>query len=255
MLRIELRKLIPYRTAWIILLLYPALLGATVAGAGGVSVNGQAIGQALYALPELWQKLTFIAGYFALLPAFLLIMLITDEFQFRTFRQQVIDGASREQLALGKLQVALLFTVWGVLSVLLVGVYFGLMHNPTANLAEVLAPAPTALLLTGAQLLGYLSLAALLALLLRKSTPAIVALLLYVWVAERLIRYFLPDELDRFLPVKALDSLTPSPFQQTINTMLGPGGELPPLQALPLALGYVLLFWLLSTALLRVRDL
>ncbi|WP_262490539.1 hypothetical protein [Hymenobacter sp. CRA2] len=40
MLRTELRKLLPYRTAWIILLLFTGLLAATVAGAGSVNVNG-----------------------------------------------------------------------------------------------------------------------------------------------------------------------------------------------------------------------
>ncbi|KUG07662.1 ABC transporter permease [Solirubrum puertoriconensis] len=255
MLRTELRKLLPYRTAWVILLLFSALLAATVAGAGGVTVNGQTLGAALYALPGMWAKLAYIAGYFSLLPAFLLIMVITDEFQYRTFRQQLIDGTSREQLLLDKLMVALLLTLWGMLSVLIAGVFFGLTRNPDATLANVFGGAAEPLLLYGLQLLGYLSIAALLALLIRKSTPAIVALLLYVWVAERLVRYFLPDAVDRFLPIKAMDMLTPSPFAQTLDTMLGPSGALAPTQAAVVALGYVGLCWLLGAFLLRTRDL
>ncbi|GAB2942758.1 hypothetical protein GCM10027048_04260 [Hymenobacter coalescens] len=255
MLKTELRKLLPYRTAWVILLLFTALLAATVAGAGGVSVNGSQLGLALYALPGLWTNLVYIAGYFSLLPAFLLIMLITDEFQYRTLRQQVIDGASREQLVFDKLQVGLLLTAWCVVSVLAVGLFFGLTRAPGAEAGQVLAAAPRPLLLYAAQLTGYLALAALLAVLIRKSTPAIVALLLYVWVVERLIRYFLPDAIDRFLPVKALDILTPSPFAQTLDTVLGPSGALLPGEAVPVALGYAALFWLLSVLLLRTRDL
>ncbi|RAK69899.1 ABC transporter permease subunit [Hymenobacter edaphi] len=255
MLRTELRKLLPYRTAWVILLLFTGLLAATVAGAGGVNVNGQQLGQALYALPGLWPNLTYLASYFSLLPAFLLIMLITDEFQYRTLRQQVIDGASREQLVLDKLLVAGLLVAWALLSVLLVGAYFGLTRAPNASLPAVLAAAPRPLLLYAAQLLGYLSLAALLAVLIRKSTPAIVALLLYVWVVERLIRYFLPDSIDRFLPIKALDILTPSPFAQTLDTVLGPSGALLPGEAVPVALAWAAGFWLLSAAVLRTRDL
>lgn len=254
MLKTELRKLLPYRTVWIILLLFTALLAATVAGAGGVNVNGQQLGQALYALPGLWTNLTYLASYFSLLPAFLLIMVITDEFQYRTLRQQIIDGASREQLVFDKLLVALLLTGWAVLSVLVVGVFFGLTRT-NATAADILQAAPRPLLLYATQLLGYLSLAALLALLIRKSTPSIVALLLYVWVVERLVRYFLPDEIDRFLPMKALDILTPSPFAQTLDTVLGPSGALLPGQAVPVALGYAAVFWLLSLALMRTRDL
>lgn len=254
MLTTELRKILPYRTAWIILLLFTALLAATVAGAGGVSVNGSTLGQAMYALPGLWPNLTYLASYFSLLPAFLLIMLLTDEFQYRTLRQQVIDGTPRGQIILDKLLVSLLLVGWAVLSVLAVGLFFGLTRT-AAGAGELLAAAPRPLLLYAAQLLGYLSLAALLAVLVRKSTPAIVALLLYVWVAERLIRYGLPDSIDRFLPVKALDILTPSPFASTLDTVLGPSGALLPGQAVPVALAWAALFWLLSAALLRTRDL
>lgn len=253
--RTELRKLLPHRTVWVVMLLFTALLGAMVAGAGTMTVNGQTVGKALYAVPGIWPKLAYIASFFSLLPAFLLIMLITDEFQYRTFRQQIIDGATRQELVLAKLQVAGLLTLWGALSVLLLGLFFGLTRNPDATLAGVLAAAPKAVALYAVQLMGYLALAALLAVLLRKSTPGIVALLLYVWAVEPLIRYFLPDSLDRFLPIKALNILTPSPFAETIDTMLGPSGALLPTEAVPVALAYVVLFWLLSVALLRARDL
>lgn len=254
MLKTELRKLLPYRTVWIILVLFTALLAATVAGAGSVTVNGSRLGQALYALPGLWTNLVYLASYFSLLPAFLLIMLITDEFQYRTLRQQIIDGASREQVILAKLLMAVLLAGWAVLSVLAVGLFFGLTRT-NDSVADILAAAPRPLLLYATQLLGMLALAALLAVLIRRSTPTIVALLLYVWVVERLIRYFLPDDIDRFLPIKALDILTPSPFAQTIDTVLGPSGALLPGQAVPVALAYAALFWLLSTLLLRTRDL
>ncbi|SHJ48405.1 hypothetical protein SAMN02745146_3210 [Hymenobacter daecheongensis DSM 21074] len=253
MLRAELRKILPYRTVWFILLLYAALLALFVSVGSGVVINGQPVGNTLYAFPELWHKLSYVASYFNLLLGILLIILITDEFQFRTFRQQVIDGSSVAALVQGKLAVSALLAAFGVLTVLAVGLFFGLTRSPAS--AGQAGQQLGAVLLYGAQALGYLALAALLAFLLRKSGPAILAFMLYAWVVEPLSRLLVPDEIDRYFPTKVFSALTPTPGQELLDTVTGPSSALLPTQALPLALAYAALFWLLSYLLLRNRDL
>ncbi|UOQ51469.1 ABC transporter permease [Hymenobacter cellulosivorans] len=253
MFRAELRKILPYRTVWVILLLYVVLLAGFVSVGGSVTVNGQQLGNTLYAFPELWSRLAYVASYFNLLLGILLIILITDEFQFRTFRQQVIDGSSVAGLVQGKLAVSGLLALYGVLAVLGVGFFFGLTRS-----AETLGRATEtigAVLLYGVQALGYVSLAGLLGFLLRKAGPAFLGFLLYAWVVEPLLRFGTPDQLDRFFPVKILDSLTPTPGRELLATVAGPSSALLPTQAAPLALAYIGLFWLLSYLLLRSRDL
>ncbi|MBC6990156.1 ABC transporter permease [Hymenobacter sp. BT491] len=253
MLRAELRKLLPYRTAWVILVLYAVLLAIFVSVGGNVVINGQRVGQTLYAFPAVWSKLSYAASYFNMLLSILLIILITDEFQFRTFRQQVINGASQLDLIQGKMAVSALLTLFGTTAVLIIGFYFGLTRAP-----ETAASATTnlsAVALYAVQALGYLALAALLAFLIRRSGAAILLFLLYSWVVEPLIRFSLPDELDRFFPMKILASLTPTPGQEMLDTVTGPNGSFTATEALPFAIGYIGLFWLLSYALLRNRDL
>ena len=97
--------------------------------------------------------------------------------------------------------------------------------------------------------------AALLAVLVRRSGPSILLFLLYAWIAEPLLRFSLPDTLDRYLPAKVLNSLTPMPGQEVLDTMTGPSAALLPTQALPLALVYTALFWGVSYLVLRNRDL
>lgn len=253
MISAELRKVLPYRTVWIVLVLYAVLLALFVAAGGSVTLNGQRVGETLYTFPGLWDKLVYVASYFTLLLGIVLIILIADEFQFRTFRQQVIDGASVGELVQGKLAVSVGLAVFGMAVVLGVGFYFGVTRA-----ADTLAQAPrglSAVLLYGAQALGLLALAALLAVLVRRSGPAILLFLLYAWVAEPLLRFALPDELDRYLPAKVFNSLTPLPVQAALDTVTGPSSALLPGQALPLALAYTALFWVLSFLLLRNRDL
>jgi ABC-2 type transport system permease protein len=253
MFRAELRKVLPYRTVWIILLLFVVLLALFVSAGGSVMLNGQQVGATLYTFPGLWQKLTYVASYFNLLLGILLIILITDEFQFRTFRQQVIDGASVAELLQNKLLLSALLAVFGMLTVLGLGFYFGLTR--AAETANQAAEGITGVALYGMQILGLLSMAALVAVLVRRSGPGILLFLLYAWVAEPLLRFSLPDSLDRFLPAKVFNSLTPLPGQEMLDTVTGPSSALLPTEALPLALVYTALFWGLSYLILRNRDL
>ncbi|MCR5886277.1 ABC transporter permease [Hymenobacter sp. J193] len=253
LLHAELRKLLPYRTVWILLVLYAVLLAGFVGMSGGTVINGKPMGNSLYAFPGVWSRLTYVASYFNLLLGILLIILIADEFQFRTFRQQVLDGLSRADLIQGKLGIAVGLTTYATLVVLGIGLFFGLTRGPEAAPGAVTAELG-AVGLYAVQALGYLSLAALLAFALRKSGLAILAFLLYGWVAEPLVRSQLPDSLDRYFPGKLLSALTPTPGQELLDTVAGPSGALLPTQALPIALAYVALFWLLSYLLLR-RDL
>ena len=192
LLRAEIRKLLPYRTVWVVLLLFAGLLAFFVSVGGNVTINGQTAGNSLYAFPGLWGKLAYVASYFHLLLGILLIILITDEFQFRTFRQQLIDGASPAGLVQGKVAVSGLLTVFGAIVVLLVGLYFGLTHadDTSVSATEGLFDA---LLRYAVQALGYLSLAALFGFLIRKSGPAILLFLLYSWVIEPLLRLPVAD--------------------------------------------------------------
>jgi ABC-2 type transport system permease protein len=251
--RAELRKILPYRTVWIILLAYAVLLLLFVSAGGSLNVNGQPLGDSLYVFPGLWEKLTFVASYFTMLLGILLVILVTDEFQFRTFRQQVIDGSSVAGLLQNKLAVSGLLAGFAVLVVLGIGTYFGLTRA-AGTVAQATAGLP-AVLLYGVQVLGVLALAALVAVLVRRSGAAILLFLLYLWVAEPLLRLSLPDELDRYLPAKIFNSLTPMPGQELMATVTGPSMALLPSQALPLALAYTALFWSLSYLLLRSRDL
>lgn len=251
--RAELRKILPYRTVWIILLAYAVLLWLFVAAGGNMTVNGQQLGESLYGFPGLWEKLGYVASYFTMLLGVLLIILITDEFQFRTFRQQVIDGSSVSGLVQNKLAVSGLLAGFAVLVVLATGTYFGLTRA-AGTVAQATAGLP-AVLLYGVQVLGVLALAALVAVLVRRSGAAILLFLLYLWVAEPLLRLALPDKLDRYLPAKVFNSLTPMPGREVLATVTGPSLALLPTQALPLALAYTALFWSVSYLLLRSRDL
>lgn len=78
-----------------------------------------------YDFDKTWQTTSYASGMILLLPALLLIMLITNEFSFRTHRQNIIDGWSRLQFIHVKLVIALIVALLSTLLVFITALSFG----------------------------------------------------------------------------------------------------------------------------------
>ncbi|KAF0237319.1 MAG: hypothetical protein FD183_1561 [Chitinophagaceae bacterium] len=56
-----------------------------------------------FAFPETWHTVAYFSSFFVLLPSILVIMLVTNEYNYKTHRQNIIDGWSRSQFITSKL--------------------------------------------------------------------------------------------------------------------------------------------------------
>lgn len=78
-----------------------------------------------FAFPEAWHTVAFFSSIFIFIPAILVIMFITNEYTFKTQRQNVIDGWSRNQFMWSKfidvLMIALLVTILYTVVTLAIG--------------------------------------------------------------------------------------------------------------------------------------
>ena len=254
LLRTELRKILPYRTFWVILGIFVALLFLIVRGSSSIEINGQKAGTELYNFPDIWMKLTYIASYFNLLLGILVIILVTDEFSFRTLRQQVIDGYFRTDVIAAKLLVVVLIALFATLVVTALGLGFGYAYTENLTTQKVTGNMMY-LVYYFVQALGYMALALFFGFLIRKNGLAIIAFLIFSKVIEPILRYPLDDNLDKFFPMKTLSSLTPMPGQDVLDSAFGATLELAPETAVFPAILYIVLFTGLSYLLLKVRDL
>ncbi|MEP7109107.1 MAG: ABC transporter permease [Ferruginibacter sp.] len=78
-----------------------------------------------YNFDKTWQTTSYASGWLLLLPALLLIILVTNEFSYRTHRQNIIDGWSRQQFIHVKIFMAFLTAVSATLLVFLTALVFG----------------------------------------------------------------------------------------------------------------------------------
>jgi ABC-2 type transport system permease protein len=254
LLRIEFHKLFPYRTFWVILGIYVLLLVVLVYASSTIVINGESLGTATYQFPAIWSRLTYIASYFNLLLGILMIVLVTDEYSFRTMRQQVIDGLSRAELVLAKLYVAVAVAVVATLFLFVLGLYFGLLYSTDKSTAAMFSQVDF-LSYYFVQAVAYMALAMLFAFFIRKSGLSIIAFIAYAKIIEPVIHFNINDQWDKYMPMKVLSSLTPMPGQELLDQLTTPTGLLSPQWATLPALFYTALFLAGSYATLKFRDL
>ena len=56
-----------------------------------------------FSFPEVWHTIAYLSSFLVFIPAVLVIMLITNEYQYRTQRQNILDGWSRDQFIWAKM--------------------------------------------------------------------------------------------------------------------------------------------------------
>lgn len=254
LLRTEFRKILPYRTFWVIIAIYALLMLLILYSSSSVHINGKELGSETYQFPGLWMRITYVAHFFNLLLGILLIVLVTDEYSFRTIRQQVIDGLSRAEVVLAKFYVVLTLAVVSTLFLLALGLYFGLVYSANKSVSVMFSQADY-LSYYWIQAVAYMSLAMFFGFLIRKSGLAIIAFIAYTKIIEPLIHFKLPDDIDKYFPMKALDSLTPMPGKELFGQLTSPIDQLAPEWAALPSLLYTGLFLALTYTILKIRDL
>ncbi|MBX7127404.1 MAG: ABC transporter permease subunit, partial [Cyclobacteriaceae bacterium] len=141
LLQIEFKKLRHYRTFWVIGGLYFLTLGMTTAtgmeflkmlvrlGAQfDTQVNINRI--PIYHFPDVWHNLSYISGFFKIVLAMLVVISVTNEFTYRTLRQNVIDGLSRWEFLEAKILMNAVLSLVSVGMVFVIAFITGLIYTP-----------------------------------------------------------------------------------------------------------------------------
>lgn len=193
-----------------------------VASSLRLNIQGVTV-EKIFHFPHIWNTLAWIASWFNLLLGILAIILVSNEFQFRTFRKHLMDGLTRNEILLGKVLVFSSIAIYTMILVFGSGLLFGIIQSPTfdfVNFTQGLPYLPVLFL----QSLGYMLMAMLFAFMFRNTALSIVAFILYFFPLEPIFRLMIPDAAIKFLPVKVIANLTPMPDFISISL----GDSLPP---------------------------
>lgn len=232
LLKIEWLKLKNYRTFWILSLLYLISIYGINYIVYTIQENiynakqakGMAemvIGLRPYSFPTVWQMTSYVSSYLLFLPGLLLIISITNEYSYKTNRQNIIDGWSRKDFISVKLVLAVIVAFISMLMVFFTALSFGYSSGSSFNYKNI-----HYLGYFFIQTLSYSMVALLFSLLFKRGALAIGVFFLYSLVLENLIAkplsYYFNDA-GRFFPLESTDTLIPLPaFEDVQRQMSSP---------------------------------
>jgi len=144
----------------------------------------------LYDFPDIWQNLTYVASFFKIFPAFLVIITVSNEFNYRIIRQNIIDGLSKKEWLLSKILFLQALALTATLLLFLIGLITGLIYAHPDSMPYLFSSL-TFLFAYFLDVFIYLLLALLLTLLIRRAGLVIVGLFMYTFMIEPLVAQLL----------------------------------------------------------------
>jgi len=268
-IKLEFIKTLGYPGFRTIVILHAALFLLVVIIGAQVNLQFQGIKlDVLVSFPYVWETLSWIGSWFNILLGILAIILVGNEFQFRTFRKQIIDGASRNQLLNAKMVVMATLAIYALVLVLLSSFLLGFIYSDSVTFSSIFEKFPFVLVLF-VQSFAYMMLGMLFALLLKNNAISIVTFILFFFPGEPILRAFFPDSIDRFFPIKIISNLTPMPDFLGIASkqMIQINGKSPSFQSMGLmpdtisvwaatlvCLAYIVLFYFLSKYIIERKN-
>ncbi|MDT8393190.1 MAG: ABC transporter permease subunit [Bacteroidales bacterium] len=264
LLKIEYKKIRGSRVFWILTGLYALLIIVFFFGIQGViddlaqEANKKSPiplpGMSAYSMPEIWHNLTYVAGYFKIFLGVVIIILITNEYSYKTIRQNVITGFSRWDFISSKFLTIGVLSLAATILVFIIGMILGLMYTEGITAGKVFGKTEF-LLAYFLEIYAFLMMCLFVGILVKRSGFAIGLLLLYYYIVEPIARYKLPDTVGDFFPKKAIGTLIDIP-NTSIMRLFGVEFQdyISPWDAL-LVIAYVMLFGYFSYLILKKRDL
>lgn len=165
-----------------------------------------------FTFPEVWHTVAYFSSLFVFIPAVVIIMFISNEYAFKTHRQNIIDGWSRRQFVTSKLIDVLLISAIITILYSAVSLVMGF-----ANHERLLQDTWGMFYYAGLfalQTFAQLSIAFLVGFLVRKAFMALGVFLFYYIIFEpiivNLLRIYGNDN-GRYLPLEISDRLIPVP--------------------------------------------
>ncbi len=224
LLSIEWLKISKYTTFWVLsgmfmvlLLLWNWGISSGLMKLGGGDINILSVN---YTFPAVWANVAYWTKFFSGLIAIIIIILTTNEFQYRTNRQNVIDGWERQQFYHAKWLIVLAFGIIVTAYTFLQGLFFALAHG--AHLADA-AENTVKIFHTFILTLNYFGFALTLSLFLKRSGMAIIIFLVYAYAIELMLCQFLNWKIDAhpgyFLPMQCSAELLSFPMTDMLKKM------------------------------------
>lgn len=216
LLNIDLKKLTSYRTFWIICGLYFLTLGTTTASGmeflKWLASLGMQFGTEikvnripLYHFPDIWLNLLWFSGLLKIMLGIMVVISITNEFTYRTIRQNIIDGLSRWEFLLSKILTNVLLSLMSMVMVSFIILVTGVIYSPELTFDKITTDMDFVLAYF-LEVFFFLSYALMLGFLIQRSGLTII-LLMTTQMIEGIIKANIDDYVPWLIPYFPMQSI------------------------------------------------
>lgn len=273
LLEIELHKLKHNRAskvliiAYFILLTSIALFAAIKFDIGPIKFHLAELG--IFNFPYIWHFNTFIAAFFKLFLAIVIVSMMANEYSNKTLKQNLIDGLSKKEFILSKFYTVVLFSVISTIFIFITSFILGLIFSNYNELGIIVSDLEYFIAFF-VKLVGFFSFCLFLGILVKRSAFALGFLFLWQFfegIIYGLLRWKTTPEFAsgtmNFFPLNAMSNLIKEPFSRlsAVKTMANQVGEnlnqdyAVHWNSIVIVLAWTALFIFLSFRLLKKRDL
>lgn len=238
LLNIELQKLRYNRSAKVISIIYFVLI-TFIALIASIEFNFgdfhfRVADQGIFNFPFIWHFNTYMAAILKLFLAVVIVSMMSNEYSYRTLKQNLIDGLSKKEYLLSKFLMVLLFAGVSTLFIFVVSLILGLMFSDYNEIGIIFS----GLQYIGAyflKLVAFFSFCLFLGVLVKRSAFALGFLIVWQiveWLAYGLMKWQVfkdsevADKISIVFPLNAMANLIKEPFSrlgaiQSAATQLG----------------------------------
>jgi ABC-2 type transport system permease protein len=273
LLNIEYSKVKNYASFWVILVIYAIVIPLIIWGISSFQLGDPKTplyweGSSVLKFPVVWNSVTWVASWFNILLGILIVLIICNDFNFRTFKQNVIDGLSKQQVIASKFLFLIALATAVTLYTFLLSVIFGSIFSTGGSMFDQIYYLGIYFI----QTIGYFTLAFIFSILLRKTALSIIVFTLAIFINPILtgiVSLTIGDSsFVQFLPINVISELTPFPLQWLTDMMQmnpDPEAQKQGLEAASLVISqpirtvvailYISIFVFLTNLILKKRDL
>ncbi|MDT8347748.1 MAG: ABC transporter permease subunit [Flavobacteriaceae bacterium] len=224
----------------------------------------------IFNFPFIWHFNSYIVAILKIFLAIVIVSLMSNEYSYRTLKQNLIDGLSKKEFVLSKFYMVLALTTISTLFLFVVSLVLGLIFS-SYNEAAIIFSELDFLLAYFVKLIGFFAMCLFLGVLVKRSAFALG--FLFVWyIVENIflgiIAYNetkeIADAILQFFPLTAMSNLIEMPFMRlslvksSLETISGESFTLDyrvSLLQLLIVIAWTAIFIGLTYKILKKRDL
>jgi len=274
LLSIELYKVKHHKLSKILFIAYFFLLSSIALVAsikfnfGGAEIH--LAEQGIFNFPYIWHFNTWLADFFTFFLAIIVVSMVTNEYSYRTVKQNLIDGMSKKEFVLSKFYFLVVLSLLATVFVFVISLILGLVYSDYLS-ASIVFTDLYFFLAFFLKILGIFTFVMFLGFLLKRSAFALG--FLFVWMIVEQIFYGLirwefgatktADTVSSFFPYTSIRKLIPEPITR-LNAAKKIGKQIGediadfdgiPVQSYIIVIVWIALFVFFSYRILKKRDL